>query len=287
MDQVPAEVRSKMMRAIRAKNTKPELYVRRSLHSAGYRFRLHRKDLPGTPDRRLIVSAILKNLKKIRSPLRGLPEQAAGGPVSRRPGAGRTRMFLRGGFELHSRPETGVKRNDFDFRAVRPSDRINVEVTALTAPAFSENTVRNALNKKHKQIPDDLPAIIFCAYPESWFSIGPDLVRAGLIKAANAFFSSKKRVNAIAFMGEQHWNAAGDGTQGALFVTHLPIANPGARLPISSMDFLLNVSRDSPRSIVERNNLLKELPLLQTSEFYRWVDNIFDGAQDYRRSSTG
>jgi len=50
MDQVSAAVRSRMMKAIRGKNTKPELQVRRALHAAGYRFRLHRKDLPGTPD---------------------------------------------------------------------------------------------------------------------------------------------------------------------------------------------------------------------------------------------
>jgi DNA mismatch endonuclease, patch repair protein len=38
------------MRAVRSYDTKPELFVRRSLHSLGYRFRLHRKDLPGKPD---------------------------------------------------------------------------------------------------------------------------------------------------------------------------------------------------------------------------------------------
>jgi DNA mismatch endonuclease (patch repair protein) len=38
------------MRAIRKKNTKPELLVRRLLHSMGFRFRLHRRDLPGSPD---------------------------------------------------------------------------------------------------------------------------------------------------------------------------------------------------------------------------------------------
>lgn len=42
--------RSEMMAGIRAKDTKPELVVRRLLHSLGYRFRLHRKDLPGKPD---------------------------------------------------------------------------------------------------------------------------------------------------------------------------------------------------------------------------------------------
>lgn len=38
------------MAGIRGKDTKPELVVRRLLHSRGYRFRLHRKDLPGKPD---------------------------------------------------------------------------------------------------------------------------------------------------------------------------------------------------------------------------------------------
>ncbi len=38
------------MRAVRSKNTTPELKLRRLLHGAGYRFRLHRKDLPGSPD---------------------------------------------------------------------------------------------------------------------------------------------------------------------------------------------------------------------------------------------
>jgi DNA mismatch endonuclease (patch repair protein) len=38
------------MRAVAQKNTGPELKVRRRLHALGYRFRLHRRDLPGTPD---------------------------------------------------------------------------------------------------------------------------------------------------------------------------------------------------------------------------------------------
>jgi len=38
------------MARIRATDTKPELTVRRLLHSLGYRFRLHRRDLPGSPD---------------------------------------------------------------------------------------------------------------------------------------------------------------------------------------------------------------------------------------------
>jgi DNA mismatch endonuclease (patch repair protein) len=50
MDIVSPQKRSEMMSGIRGKNTKPERLVRSLLFKAGYRFRLHRKDLPGTPD---------------------------------------------------------------------------------------------------------------------------------------------------------------------------------------------------------------------------------------------
>jgi DNA mismatch endonuclease (patch repair protein) len=50
MDTVSKETRSRMMRAVGRRNTGPELAVRRALHAAGLRFRLHRRDLPGTPD---------------------------------------------------------------------------------------------------------------------------------------------------------------------------------------------------------------------------------------------
>lgn len=44
------ELRSRIMRAVKSRNTTPELLVRRTAHKMGYRFRLHRKDLPGKPD---------------------------------------------------------------------------------------------------------------------------------------------------------------------------------------------------------------------------------------------
>ena len=49
-DIVSPEKRSEMMRGIRSKDTKPEKTVRSWLHRKGYRFRINRKDLPGTPD---------------------------------------------------------------------------------------------------------------------------------------------------------------------------------------------------------------------------------------------
>jgi DNA mismatch endonuclease (patch repair protein) len=50
MDRLDPSVRSALMARIRGQDTAPEVAVRRALHRAGLRFRLHRKDLPGSPD---------------------------------------------------------------------------------------------------------------------------------------------------------------------------------------------------------------------------------------------
>ena len=50
VDNLTKDQRSKNMSRIRSKNTKPEMIVRKKLHSLGYRYRLHKKELPGKPD---------------------------------------------------------------------------------------------------------------------------------------------------------------------------------------------------------------------------------------------
>jgi DNA mismatch endonuclease, patch repair protein len=54
------EQRSRIMRAVKDRDTGPELVVRSLTHRMGYRFRLHRKDLPGKPD--LVFPRLLKAL---------------------------------------------------------------------------------------------------------------------------------------------------------------------------------------------------------------------------------
>lgn len=49
-DRISPAVRSKNMQAIKSKNTKPEIAVRRILTDLGYRYRLHCRNLPGNPD---------------------------------------------------------------------------------------------------------------------------------------------------------------------------------------------------------------------------------------------
>ena len=49
-DTISRADRSLLMSKVRSKDTKPEIQVRSILHRMGYRFRLHRRDLPGSPD---------------------------------------------------------------------------------------------------------------------------------------------------------------------------------------------------------------------------------------------
>ena len=49
-DHVTSKKRSAIMAQVRTKNTGPELVARKMLHRLGYRYRLHRRDLPGSPD---------------------------------------------------------------------------------------------------------------------------------------------------------------------------------------------------------------------------------------------
>lgn len=53
------EIRSKIMRAVKSSDTAPEKVVRSMVHRLGFRFRLHRNDLPGRPD------LVFPRLKKV------------------------------------------------------------------------------------------------------------------------------------------------------------------------------------------------------------------------------
>lgn len=59
MDIIDKQARSRLMGRIRGKDTKPEVAVRRLAHRLGFRFRLHRRDLPGSPD------LVFPNLQKV------------------------------------------------------------------------------------------------------------------------------------------------------------------------------------------------------------------------------
>lgn len=62
-DTINPDRRSENMRRIKSKGMRPELTVRRLVHSMGYRFRLHVSDLPGKPD---IVLTRKKKIIEVR-----------------------------------------------------------------------------------------------------------------------------------------------------------------------------------------------------------------------------
>ena len=50
MDNLTPKERSIQMAKVRSRDTKPEMFIRRLVHRMGYRYRLHKKELPGKPD---------------------------------------------------------------------------------------------------------------------------------------------------------------------------------------------------------------------------------------------
>ncbi|HZV61790.1 MAG TPA: very short patch repair endonuclease [Methylophilaceae bacterium] len=50
IDRISKELRSRVMRSVKSKNTKPELFVRKVLTKLGYRYRIHARKVPGKPD---------------------------------------------------------------------------------------------------------------------------------------------------------------------------------------------------------------------------------------------
>jgi DNA mismatch endonuclease (patch repair protein) len=50
VDSLTPEERSEIMARVRSKNSRPELFVRKLVYALGYRYRLHQRDLPGSPD---------------------------------------------------------------------------------------------------------------------------------------------------------------------------------------------------------------------------------------------
>jgi DNA mismatch endonuclease, patch repair protein len=81
MDTLTTEERSERMRRVRAKNTSPEKTVRLIVHQLGFRFRLHRRDLPGSPDlafiskrKAVFVHGCFWHRHGVRCPLTRMPK---------------------------------------------------------------------------------------------------------------------------------------------------------------------------------------------------------------------
>jgi hypothetical protein len=186
-----------------------------------------------------------------------------------------SKTFFKAGYEIDARRETGVKGDDFDFVAGRDDETINVEVTALKAPAFSVRTVRNALDAKRKQVPDSQPAAIFCIVPESWFT-GQFNLNSALGDVAVKFLAGTRRINFVVFVMEKHLESESGRPGGALIILRDPYENLSPRIPIKNPEFFRSGRQVSiSHGAVLTDAVINELePEANTSEFFRWVDYL-------------
>jgi hypothetical protein len=176
------------------------------------------------------------------------------------------RMFIEGGYQVFARPESGIRGRDFDFEAAREGKIVNVEVTALTQEAFASQTVKNALQQKRKQLPDTDSAIVFCILPESWWEtsgLGPILTQI-----VEKFFERTRRVTAVVFVIEKHFDLEREGRIGCLSIRHLCLLHPNPRRPIDS----LAIFKDT---WITGENSMNPPTQRRENEFFRWVDSIF------------
>ncbi|MEP0709198.1 MAG: hypothetical protein ABJL17_05175 [Parvibaculum sp.] len=175
------------------------------------------------------------------------------------------------GFELTIRRETLVKRADFDFAAAKDGTNLNVEVTALTNPDFSEANVRNVLNAKRRQVPDTDPAILFCSIPFEWLLQRGGNLNNPLTQLTEQFFAGSARFNAVVYSWDAHTQIGNRNLQG--IVSHI-VENPNARHPLPDQSFLY---RESPLSGVVRAALqdpqaLPEASILEDFAFMQFLD---------------
>jgi hypothetical protein len=196
------------------------------------------------------------------------------------------KFMFQGGYEIEARPETYVKQQDFDFQAIKGSEQINVEVTALAEKTATRKTIVNALNQKRKQIPDSAPAIIFVILPEEMTELQMDWDNF-LSEITKEFFYGTKqsmgtrRINAAVFVGERHRQTK-NSDKGAFAFIHKSYFNSEARHQINDMNALFGWSIKSDvldkvmneSTQIEMAEIESETEKLRNSEFYRWVDYL-------------
>lgn len=205
--------------------------------------------------------------------------------------------FISAGYEVFAKPETMVRGDDFDFSVRRKrrffwpllGPKINVEVTALTADAFSQRTIGNALDQKRKQLPSDAPAVIFCVVPERWVAVERIDLEAELSQAADAFFKRSRRINLLVFVWERHMDIPGAaGATGFQVTIEKEFAHPKPRHYMPTIPF---TKGDPDGAMRMADAAAKGDPhwakhgAKPDSEFYRWVDYITARAKEVSHGS--
>lgn len=186
------------------------------------------------------------------------------------------RLFMENGFAITAVSESGVKGNDFDFRAKKAGQTVCVEVTMLQAPAYSEATLKNAFAAKVKQMPKEKPGVIWCVVPPAW--LADNDAPAKLAAQAHRLFGVSKRVNAIVYLGEQYdaVNAA-NGEYGMLQFRSIAVLNKHARNQCDALFFLTSQSGEDQAKNPVLQEVEDEVALhraMRNRPFFHWVDEL-------------
>lgn len=186
------------------------------------------------------------------------------------------RIFMENGFAITAIAESGVKGEDFDFRARKDGRTVCVEVTTLTPPAFSETTIENAFKAKVSQMRPDKPGVIVCVIPEAWFDAENAVQR--MVREARRLFGKSKRINAVLYLGEQHDEVdVANAKYGMLQFRSIAVMSEKARNPCEPLDFLARQRGDDLAKDPLLSDLEDEMAVhrnLRARPFFQWVDEL-------------
>ena len=140
MDTLTKEQRRRNMQAVKSRDTGPEMLVRRLLHRMRYRYRLHRKDLPGTPD--IVFTSRRKAIF-----VHGCFWHGHGCPKGRLPKSRRDfwEAKLKGNRERDRRKEEELRSLGWSVLVVWQCETIDLETLSRRLQSFlGHTTVRSA-----------------------------------------------------------------------------------------------------------------------------------------------
>jgi hypothetical protein len=178
-------------------------------------------------------------------------------------------MLVRHGFTIHARPAEPLSRYEYGLRAVRGDIAVNVATIALEGGRFRRAEVLEALWRKRKRLPDDLPAVLFCLYPASWGKDAWDL-DFELRAIARTVLREARRINYLLFAEERFTPVEGGGI---VSLAGFAARNMTARLAASGLDAAMmdGVEADPGKPVVTAPRRL-DRETFGYGDFDQWVN---------------
>jgi hypothetical protein len=146
-------------------------------------------------------------------------------------------MFARQGFRIHARPVEPLSRYEYSLRATKGAAAVNVATVALEGTRFRRAEMLEALWRKRKRLPGELPAVLLCLHPPTWRRDAWDLdFELGGI--ARTVLREAKRINYLVFAEERFTPVEGGGiiSLSGLAARNVTARHSAAELDAAMMD---------------------------------------------------